>query len=51
MGIESTLRCYLSAVFRDEAHLDGSNFEGEVEHGGSGGHFEIQLGPETVGNC
>jgi hypothetical protein len=42
-GVETSFGSDLSAVFGDEADFGGLEAEGEVEHGGGGGHFEVEL--------
>jgi hypothetical protein len=38
-GVETSFGGDFRAVFGDEADLGGLEAEGEVEHGGGGGHF------------
>ena len=38
-GVETSFGGDLRAVFGDEADFGGLEAEGEVEHGGGGGHF------------
>ena len=42
-GVEASFSGDFGAVFRDEANFCRSEAEGEVEHGGSGSHFEVEL--------
>ena len=42
-GVETSFGGDLRAVFGDEANFGGLEAEGEVEHGGGGGHFEVEL--------
>jgi hypothetical protein len=42
-GVETSFGSDLRAVFGDEADFGGLEAEGEVEHGGGGGHFEVEL--------
>jgi hypothetical protein len=42
-GVEASFGGNFGTVFGDEANLCRSEAEGEVEHGGGGGHFEVEL--------
>ena len=42
-GVEASFGGYFGTVFGDEANFSGLEAEGEVEHGGGGGHFEVEL--------
>lgn len=42
-GIEASFGGDFSTVFGDEANFCGLEAKGEVEHGGGGGHFEVEL--------
>jgi len=42
-GVEASFGGDFSTVFGDEADFGGLEAEGEVEHGGGGGHFEVEL--------
>ena len=42
-GVETAFGGDLGTVFGDEADFGGLQAEGEVEHGGGGGHFEVEL--------
>jgi hypothetical protein len=42
-GVEASFGGDFGTVFGDEANLCRSEAEGEVEHGGGGGHFEVEL--------
>ena len=42
-GVEASFGGDLRAVFGDEANFGGLEVEGKVEHGGGGGHFEVEL--------
>ena len=42
-GIETALGCDFSTVFWDEADLGWLEAKGKIEHGGGGGHFEVEL--------
>jgi hypothetical protein len=42
-GVEASFGGDFGTVFGDEANFCGSEAEGEVEHGGGGGHFEVEL--------
>jgi hypothetical protein len=42
-GVEASFGGDLGTVFGDEANFGGLEAEGEVEHGGGGGHFEVEL--------
>jgi len=42
-GVEASFGGDFGTVFRDKANFGGSEAEGEVEHGGSGSHFEVEL--------
>ena len=42
-GVEASFGGDFGTVFGDEADFGGLEAEGEVEHGGGGGHFEVEL--------
>jgi hypothetical protein len=42
-GVEASFGGDFGTVFWDKANFGGSEAEGEVEHGGGGGHFEVEL--------
>jgi len=42
-GVEASFGGDFGTVFGDEANFRGLEAEGEVEHGGGGGHFEVEL--------
>jgi len=42
-GVEASFGGNFGTVFGDEANFGGLEAEGEVEHGGGGGHFEVEL--------
>ena len=42
-GVEASFSGDFGTVFRHEANFCRLEAEGEVEHGGSGGHFEVEL--------
>ena len=42
-GVEASFSGDFGTVFGDEANFGGLEAEGEVEHGGGGGHFEVEL--------
>jgi hypothetical protein len=42
-GIEAALGGDFSTVFWDEADLGWLEAKGKIEHGGGGGHFEVEL--------
>jgi hypothetical protein len=42
-GVEASFGGDFGTVFGDEANFGGSEAEGEVEHGGGGGHFEVEF--------
>ena len=42
-GVETAFGGDLGAVFGDEANFGGLEAESKVEHGGGGGHFEVEL--------
>ena len=42
-GVEASFSGDFGTVFGDEADFGGLEAEGEVEHGGGGGHFEVEL--------
>ena len=42
-GVEASFGGDFGTVFGDEANFGGLEAEGEVEHGGGGGHFEVEL--------
>ncbi len=42
-GVEASFGGNFGTVFGHEANFCGLEAEGEVEHGGGGGHFEVEL--------
>ena len=42
-GVEASFGGDFGTVFGDEANFGGLEAESEVEHGGGGGHFEVEL--------
>jgi hypothetical protein len=42
-GVEASFSGDFGTVFGDEANFGGLEAKGEVEHGGGGGHFEVEL--------
>ena len=42
-GVEASFGGDFGTIFGDEANFCGLEAEGEVEHGGGGGHFKVEL--------
>jgi hypothetical protein len=42
-GVEASFGGDFGTVFGDKANFGGLEAEGEVEHGGGGGHFEVEF--------